>query len=356
MKKAKTLLFIIITISLHANSNHFEIDSNVNILESIQVEPGSKWALNGGIFNTINSTLYLPNNGEYVLLILDPKGNLTTHNITIINGNNKQHSVVNALIIDNKAPEIDIRWENVIYDGKNVMAGPKSKLHWQLEDAGSVANIYINDKLSHSAKNPILVTKDMSKINIHAIDDFNNESKTAAPFTKDFNKPSISWKLQPPSVLKDQIWYAKNTAKLLVQNSDAFTYWLNGKPITPNNSGIEIDNNSVLKASNTIGNQATEKIQWIEDDISPKLTVTTLNNTYEDIKKLTVKVGQKIHIQTLDNAAGILTSEYFGNNRDWLPLPRTFSFIDTGLYRLKIRATDNLGNKLITYIVFTIKK
>ena len=201
-----------------------------------------------------------------------------------------------------------------------------------------------------------MISKDTTKIVIQATDDFNNESKTDIPFTKDFDKPTLSWKLQAPSVMIDNQWYANKSAMLEVRKSDSITYWLNGKRLSAGNSGIEITNNSDLKATSILGNQTTEKIQWLEDNVSPQLTVTTLGKSFVDIKKLKVKVGQKIKIQTIGDVVGILNSEYFGNNREWLPLPKTFIFIDTGLYRLKIKASDTLGNKLITYIVFTITK
>jgi len=356
MKKVKILLCIIITISLQANSSSFEIDSTTNIFDKIQVNSGSKWALDGGVFKDIKSNVYLKHNGDYVLMILEPSGEITAYNITINNGQSQQHNVVNTLVIDNKAPKIDIRWEHVIYKGNQVMVGPKSQLHWQIDEPGPRVNIIINDKFTQSIQNPIQLTNDMSKISLQSIDEFNNESMVDVAFTKDFKEPVISWKLKSPSVEIDNQWYANKTARLEIQKSNSVSYWINGKPLLNNYSDYEINNNSMLQASNILGNQTTERIQWLEDNVSPQLTVSTLGKTYVDIKKIKVKVGQKIKIQTIDDVVGILNSEYFGNNREWLPLPKTFVFIDTGLYRLKIKASDTLGNKLITYIVFTITK
>ena len=190
---------------------------------------------------------------------------------------------------------------------------------------------------------------------IQTIDDFQNQSETVIPFIKNFNKPALLWSLKPPSFIENNQWYSNKTAQLNLQTQNSVSYWLNGKSLTNELLNSELSNNSELKAIDSLGNETTKSINWVEYNPNPEIIVETPNKTYIDAKKINVKMGEKIYIHTKANAVGSLNSEY-GNNKDWFPLPKTFVFIDTGLYRLYIKSNDKIGNITKSYIVFKITK
>ena len=242
----------------------------------------------------------------------------------------------------------------MIQRDSQVVVGPKSQLNWLIHEPDSTVKVYINDKLSNKTTEPIMITEDISSVVIHALDAFGNQSKTDILFIKDFNGPEVSWKLKPPSIFKNNQWYAGNTAKLKLKTQKSVTYSINNKPITTDVSALDVNNNSYLSAVDSIGNVTSEKIMWIEDKSAPHVIVKTLGETIENPKKLKVKVDQIVHIQTYDEDVGILNSEYYSRNKKWTPLPKNFVFLSKGIYRIKIRSTDNIGNTLKTHIVFKI--
>lgn len=355
MKTAKILLCISIIINTQVYSKDYTLDSKLNILDQIQVSSTDKWALNGGIFQNNSNNLFLHTNGVHTLLVLSDSGELTTHQITIENGNDNPFNTNNKVLIDNKAPMIKYNWDNVISQGGQVIVGPKSRLNWKIEEIGSSAQLFINDEFTSSPNNSINITEDISKIVIQSSDEFQNKAETKIPFVKQFIGPEINWNLKPPSFKENNQWYANKTANLALNFQNSVSYWLNNNRITQDNSDLIISNNSEIKAEDSLGNITIEKIQWLEDSKSPEITVTTYDKTYTNPDKIKIKVGEKFHIQTRDNSVGLLNSE-FGNNRDWFPLPKTFVFVDTGLYRLYIKSSDRIGNSITTYIVFKITK
>jgi len=335
-------------------SKDFTINANTNLLKEINPKTDVQYAFDGGVFQALPKSLSIKNNGKYTLLILDSNDDITSHNINVINGQDSQFSHNNKITVDNKAPLSEYKWKNVISKGNQVITGPKSQLNWQVNEPGSSVKLLIDGKQIKNTNNPILITNQMSNIEIHAIDAFDNQSKTVIPFIKDFNEPDINWKLNPPSIKKNNQWYANQTAELVITRESSINYSVNNKLVNNGSSAVKITNNSQIIAEDKIGNKTKETISWKEDKTSPQLIVKTLNKTYENPKKMNVKVGQKIRIQTNDDVVGLLSSEYSINKIDWKTLPKTFVFVDTGLYRLNFRSSDKLGNTLVAHIVFKI--
>jgi|GEM_PF-6196952 len=360
MKIVKVLLCIIITINLPAQAKDYTLKANTNLATQIELNDEIKWSLDGGVFKNIDEGIYIEESGTYKVLLLNIDNSLSVINVNITGGLSDTKKQSETLYIDNKGPKLQLYWKNIENIGESIVVGPNSQLHWESNDKTAKHQVYINNKILDNTSSPILFNVEMTDLSIKSVDEFNNLTQTTIEFEKDFTPPELDWKLASPSLFKNDKWHSKKAVKLIITPQQGIVYQLNGKPIKFDNNSLKINNNSILSASDYLGNTSKKTIQWVEDNEAPLFITKTLENIEGEeqiiVKKITINSDQKIQISTRDNGIGILNSYFFSKNRKWEPLPKTFEFLKPGQYRIKVKSEDILGNSSKNKIIVRVKR
>ena len=356
MKTVKILLCILI-INFQVHANEYRFSAHTNIASAIDLTEGVKWSLDGGLFLDAKNGIYIRKPGTHKILLLNPNGEIKNLEVIITGGLPAETKTSDSLYIDYKAPELHYSWSNAVKVGGQVVVGPNSQLKWNTDDPNATIQVYINEKLSKIINSPLPINQDMSSIKIKTIDEFNNESITNIPFSKNFSSPPVDWKIAEPSHFENNKWYIVKDVKLVVSQKPGVSYKLNESNFDINDQSTKIENNSQLTAFDSLGNESSKDIiSWIVDDKPPSLLVETLGTEQVNIKKINVKTNQDVRLSTVDEGVGLLDAFFFNKKGIWEPLPTTLAFFSPGNYKIKIKARDKLGNSLLNKINIKVKQ
>jgi hypothetical protein len=355
MKIVKILLYILI-FNFQAHANDYAFNAQTNIVSALELTEDLKWSLNGGVFYDIKEGISIKESGLHKILLLNPAGEIRILEVNITDGLSEKLKISGSIYIDNKAPELLYSWENIIKQGDQIITGPDSQLSWRSDDPNAVFQIFVNDKLLQSKISPLQITNNTSSIRIQTVDVFKNKSITTIPFKQNFIAPVVDWKLADPSLFKNNKWYSKKKAKLIVSPQPGLSYKLNGKSFDISNTVIKIDNNSQLSANDSLGNTSSTVVSWIVDNKPPFILFETLEEEQTNIKRLNVNTNQDIHLSSDDEGVGLFDAFFFSSKRKWEPLPKTFVFLSSGNYKIKIKSSDKLGNSVKSKIIVRVKK
>ena len=356
MKIAKTLLYILIIINshLHANDNTFNVSSN--LASSIALEEGVKWSLNGGIFMDAKDGIVINQSGRHEILLISPTGEIKTLEVNLTGGGSENLNILNFVYIDDKPPVLNYSWKNINKKEGKVVVGPNSQLFWESDDPNAVYQIFVNDRLLNTSKPPLQIYKNTSSIKINTIDVFGNESKNTVPFISKFTPPEVEWKLARPGLFESNKWYSKKKAKLIVTPQPGLAYKIDGTSFDVTNKATKIGNNSLLTATDELGNINSQTINWVIDKEPPSFLYRSLGKIQKDIKKTNLKTNQDIHISSYDKGVGLESAFFFSKKRRWEPLPKTFVFLSPGNYKINVKSKDKLGNNVKRKIKVRVKQ
>ncbi len=352
MKKLLCIL-ILFNIQVHAKNKTFK--ANSNLADQLDINKASKWALDGGIFKDVSNGIYINASGLHQLILLDSQGETKILEVNIAEGANNVPVTSSTFYIDNKGPELEVSWKNIERQNNTIIVGPNSLLNWKSNDPSAIFYIYINDQLSE-VNSPLHFNENISTVDIKIVDAFENESFNKIEFTKNFSKPDVVWKLASPSLFINNEWHSKKTAKIIITPEQGMSYKINGMPLMLNEKGIKIINGSELSVKDRLGNQFKHTINWIVDNDPPSIVIQTLGQERVNIKNLKVKINQDVIISARDESIGLADAFFYGKKRKWEPLPKTFVFLDSGHYRIRIKAKDKIGNTLKTKINIRVIK
>ncbi len=356
MQAVKILLSCLIIATTHINAQSLTFSSAKDIVNQLQLVDSNTWAINGGVFKSIDEGLNDLAAGQYQLLIKDAQDRIVVHDIQV-QGAKELKSNDNILLIDDIGPDIDLTWSNTFNKGDKTIVGPKSRMKWvAVDDSGNVS-VQIDGEAVDNEQG-VEFSKDSSLVTVKASDYFGNENIKQERLIADFQGPQFNWELLGPAVKQNGKWLAGSKAQIRVEAIDdvgVTSLTLNGDKINGNSVEMKVKNNSVLVAEDKLGNSSTETIAWNVDDKKPSIIIKIDGQTLDTKRhKYIVNTNQDIFL-TVEDDTSLKYAKYFSVRKQWEPLPQNFTFFKRGRNFIKVIAEDQFGNKVKTKLKFRAK-
>lgn len=321
------------------------------------LEEGETWSLNGGVFQSADqfSGLSATLHGKVLIKGLDGQ----IRSVEVGDGG-ANHVLDSQLLVDRKAPNIDVTWEGALSNNDGVVIGPNSHLNLNV-DEGEITWIKIDEKVytpgtmlfSHHFSSPT------DTITIEAQDLFDNKSIMTIEPQADFQAPEWNWILLPPAINKAGKWYAGETAgfKLMASDSSGVEHVkINRNLFDWENVNPQISINSAISVSDSLGNVSEGVVTWQQDLTEPVIMLTVDGQPMTAEKFIALKINALIEVEVVDTGVGLKTQKYRSKSRNWQDLPKKFRFTTKGKFSIQVFAEDLVGNIIEKRINLRVKK
>ncbi len=193
---------------------------------------------------------------------------------------------------------------------------------------------------------------------VAALDRVGNQADLAPlDFVVDAEGPSVNWRLTSMGVERDGEWVYRPPVTVELTSQDdvagvAELDWSGEQIVSAEPRGLDaaklvVDAASLgLRAVDRVGNVTQVEATWRVDREGPRFVLRAPDGSHVPPgETLQLLEGESVHIEAMDDGAGVEIQEVAVDGIHWTVAPRDVRFPDAGRNRLVARAIDRLGHR-----------
>jgi len=239
-----------------------------------------------------------------------------------------------------------------------------------IDDGVGVAKIWykINDSEAKEYSKPLVFSAEGRYSIYHWTEDLlgNLSAPQVVSFAVDATSPTWKVATSGPSYLKDGVLYIKSTTGLLILPSDAGSgvasvyFSIDKQNYIPFKDEVFVNEAGARSAwayaTDHVGNKSEPaEIKLFVDDKAPDVAIVPISPLVVAKGERYTKPGNSFAVRADDDRSGVKTVEVSVNRQDFFTYTDPLVLTEPGVYSIRARATDNLGNvSTVQELTFTV--
>lgn len=282
-------------------------------------------------------------------------------------GNRTDEATV-SLLVDAEPPRGDIQlqgdaWIETEVEGvRTLVTPPSAQLQARVSDPETGLDRWIPRINGEEVSLDVWRRQDWPagryRAEVSALDRVGNQADLEPlDFIVDAEGPTVDWTVTSTGVERDGAWVYRPPVTVELTSSDAIAGvaeldWTGEQIVSAEPRGLDggkvvVDGTSLsLRAVDRVGNATQVEATWTVDRDAPRFVLRAPDGSQVPAgETLQLREGESVHVQAVDDGAGIETQEVAVDGIHWTVAPRDVRFPGAGRNRLVARAVDRLGHR-----------